>query len=186
MWMSTFSNGYPCNTRIKLKITRESAISKFLPFRKVILETFITSIYTRFGWRELGARAGTGEMGNMGYKYKRVGRRSWHGGRGFRLNPKRFSVLIRVRVRLMYLFRLCGQAVESLKRGISRSRSTKKGSDSSRSRMSLMMESGDCRFRSFGRTNSFYSEAIADCLEFIKRSSLSVDDIAQAANDIDR
>lgn len=52
--------------------------------------------------------------------------------------------------------------------------------------MSLMMESGDCRFRSFGRTNSFYSEAIADCLEFIKRSSLSVDDIAQAANDIDR
>ncbi|OMO55665.1 hypothetical protein CCACVL1_27102 [Corchorus capsularis] len=28
---------------------------------------------------------------------------------------------------------------------------------------------------SLGRSNSFYSEAIADCLEFIKRSSLSVD-----------
>lgn len=34
----------------------------------------------------------------------------------------------------------------------------------------------DCgRLRSFGRSNSFYAEAIADCLEFIKRSSVSVD-----------
>lgn len=34
----------------------------------------------------------------------------------------------------------------------------------------------DCRLRSLGRTNSFYTEAIADCLEFIKRNSYSVED----------
>ncbi|KAE9466312.1 hypothetical protein C3L33_01783, partial [Rhododendron williamsianum] len=32
------------------------------------------------------------------------------------------------------------------------------------------------RLRTFGRSNSFYSEAIADCLEFIKRSSVSGDE----------
>ena len=30
-------------------------------------------------------------------------------------------------------------------------------------------------FPYFGRSNSFYAEAVADCLEFIKRSTLSVD-----------
>lgn len=33
---------------------------------------------------------------------------------------------------------------------------------------------GDCRVLSYGRNNnSFYAEAIADCLEFIKRTSIS-------------
>ncbi|KAF8029203.1 hypothetical protein BT93_E1770 [Corymbia citriodora subsp. variegata] len=36
--------------------------------------------------------------------------------------------------------------------------------------------SESCRVRSFARSNSVYSEAIADCLEFIKRSSVSVDE----------
>jgi hypothetical protein len=31
------------------------------------------------------------------------------------------------------------------------------------------------KFPYFGRSNSFYAEAVADCLEFIKRSPLSVD-----------
>ena len=34
----------------------------------------------------------------------------------------------------------------------------------------------DCKVRSCVRSNSFYAEAIADCLEFIKRNSVSVDD----------
>jgi len=38
------------------------------------------------------------------------------------------------------------------------------------------MEYASCRLRPLSRTNSFYSEAIADCLEFIKRNSLSLDD----------
>ncbi|GJS23185.1 hypothetical protein Tco_0451817 [Tanacetum coccineum] len=36
-----------------------------------------------------------------------------------------------------------------------------------------------CRLKSFTRSNSFYSEAIADCLEFIKRSSASSDDMPE-------
>ncbi|KAJ6776648.1 hypothetical protein OIU74_000772 [Salix koriyanagi] len=69
-----------------------------------------------------------------------------------------------------------GQAVQSLKKGM--------GRNSSRKRVLVMdaaschyIGKGDehCSFRSFGRSNSFYSEAIADCLEFIKRSSISVE-----------
>lgn len=121
------------------------------------------------------------DMGHM--SYNRVGRRC-HGTRGFRLNPKRFSVQ-RLRARFLYLFRLLntwrrsyGQVLQSLKRGISRRRSGKRNnSRTSSSRRRLAMEvPTDCRLRSFGRSNSFYSEAIADCLEFIKRSSISVDD----------
>lgn len=37
----------------------------------------------------------------------------------------------------------------------------------------IMPRSHECRMRSFERSNSFYSEAIADCLEFIKRTSVS-------------
>ena len=39
--------------------------------------------------------------------------------------------------------------------------------------------SHDCRLKSFTRSNSFYSEAIEDCLEFIKRSSTSSDDMPE-------
>ncbi|KAJ6301284.1 hypothetical protein OIU77_015568 [Salix suchowensis] len=61
------------------------------------------------------------------------------------------------------------EAVQSLKKGM--------GRNSSRKRVLVMdaaschyIGKGDehCSFRSFGRSNSFYSEAIADCLEFIK------------------
>ncbi|KAJ6423052.1 hypothetical protein OIU84_024058 [Salix udensis] len=104
--------------------------------------------------------------------------------RGFRLKyPRKFSVQ-RFRARFLYLFRFLsrwrssyGQAVQSLKKGM--------GRNSSRKRV-LVMEAASCHyiggggdehcsFRSFGRSNSFYSEAIADCLEFIKRSSISVE-----------
>jgi hypothetical protein len=130
--------------------------------------------------------------------YNKVGngiiRRSYR-GRGFRLNPKRFSVQ-RLRERFIYLFKLLnrwrssyGQALKSLKKGLGRTKYgiiKRNNSSSSRRRRSLVTklvpntnmgrpDHHHCRLRSFGRSNSFYAEAIADCLEFIKRSSLSVD-----------
>ncbi|KAG8660131.1 hypothetical protein MANES_02G117000v8 [Manihot esculenta] len=119
-------------------------------------------------------------------------RRRCHGaaaaGRGFRLNPKRFSVQT-LRTRFFYLFKLfttCkssyGHAVQSLKRGMSRYNHSVRRKRSGNSKRGLVVEvsgynsgRGDCRMRTFGRSNSFYSEAIADCLEFIKGSSLSVE-----------
>ena len=38
----------------------------------------------------------------------------------------------------------------------------------------------DCKVRPCLRSNSFYAEAIADCLEFIKRNSVSVDDVGES------
>ncbi|KAI3409617.1 uncharacterized protein J3R85_019094 [Psidium guajava] len=64
----------------------------------------------------------------------------------------------------------------SLRRNSSSRRNLVKG-DASRCTYycgSGMSES--CRMRSFARSNSVYSEAIADCLEFIKRSSVSVNE----------
>ncbi|KAB5521878.1 hypothetical protein DKX38_026197 [Salix brachista] len=120
-------------------------------------------------------------------KRSRLHHQQYHHGasctRGFRLKyPRKFSVQ-RFRARFLYLFRFLsrwrssyGQAVQSLKKGM--------GRNSSRKRVLVMdaaschyIGKGDehCSFRSFGRSNSFYSEAIADCLEFIKRSSISVE-----------
>lgn len=121
-------------------------------------------------------------MSHMSYN-RFNGRKSCnHGSRGFKLNSKRFSVQ-GLRARFVYLFKLLsrwrfsyGQALKSLKKGINRSNYSIKRNNSTSSRRSLMMESAhDRRMRSFGRSNSFYAEAIADCLEFIKRSSISVD-----------
>ncbi|CAK7357574.1 unnamed protein product [Dovyalis caffra] len=126
--------------------------------------------------------------------YTKVGKRGHHHHhhlhhgasctRGFRLKyPKRFSVQ-RLRARFFYLFRFLsrwrssyGQAVQYVKKGMGRNSSIKRCGSSKRG---LMVDATSChymgkgsddqfRFRSFGRSNSFYSEAIADCLEFIKR-----------------
>ncbi|KAH8494662.1 hypothetical protein POPTR_011G145200v4 [Populus trichocarpa] len=128
-------------------------------------------------------------------RYTRVGKRSHHRHgasctRGFRLKyPRRFSVQ-RLRARFFYLFRFFsrwrssyGRAVQYLKRGVNRNSSIIERCGSNE--RGFMMDATSChymgkvddqyRFRSFGRSNSFYSEAIADCLEFIKRSSISVE-----------
>ncbi|XVF62334.1 hypothetical protein PTKIN_Ptkin08bG0208600 [Pterospermum kingtungense] len=115
--------------------------------------------------------------------YNRVGRR-YRGSKGFRLNiPRRFSVQ-GLRARFFYIFRLLSRwrssALRLIIRKVGMNRSgnlmMKRNNSSSRgSRRSLVMpkEVNGCRLRSssLGRSNSFYSEAIADCLEFIKRSS---------------
>nr|DAD41894.1 TPA_asm: hypothetical protein HUJ06_016217 [Nelumbo nucifera] len=118
-------------------------------------------------------------MGHL-MSYNRVGRRWHHRMKGFRLNARRFSVC-RLRTRLWYLFGVLsrwkssyGQALESLKKGISSSSSSRRGL--AMGGENLISRHRDCKLRSFGRSNSFYSEAIADCLEFIKRTSISVDE----------
>ncbi|KAG6646292.1 hypothetical protein CIPAW_07G000500 [Carya illinoinensis] len=93
-------------------------------------------------------------MCNMAYNNLGNGRRSCHGNRGFRLNTKRFSV---------QRFRARRNSININNSGV--------GSNSTMSLVLKVPNMGraDCRLRSFGRSNSFYAEAIADCLEFIKR-----------------
>ncbi|KAB1206431.1 hypothetical protein CJ030_MR7G000113 [Morella rubra] len=126
-------------------------------------------------------------MGHLSYnKVGNGARRSCHGRRGFKLNPKRFSVQ-RLRTRFLCFFKLLhrlrssyGRALKSLKKCLPRRNSIKRNNSSGSSTKSLVVElpntgKSDSRLRSFGRSNSFYAEAIADCLEFIKRSSVSID-----------
>ncbi|RAL46439.1 hypothetical protein DM860_004718 [Cuscuta australis] len=105
------------------------------------------------------------------------------GCRGFRLKLRRFCVG-RIRARFVVgLFKLLGRwktsyshALRSLKRRVMwisrtlnrvlyRRRSGRAGGGGDHLRPML---------KSYGRSNSLYSEAIADCLDFIKRNSVSV------------
>lgn len=119
-------------------------------------------------------------MSHMSYYHRVLGRRC-HGTRGFRLNSRKFSVQ-RLRAKFYYLFRMLSRwrssyenGLSYLKRNIARN-SGKKDSSSRRDLVAPNVYGAEYRLRSFGRSNSFYSEAIADCLEFIKRSSVSGDE----------
>lgn len=129
--------------------------------------------------------------------YKRVSSNGSRGSfcRGFRLSPRRVCVL-RLRKRLAFFLRLLERCRVSYARALKvfvkmlhrRRRSSFKRNNSSR--RSLVTEEqikgrADCsRLRSFARSNSFYSEAIADCLEFIKRTSISMDQIQEPVSHI--
>ncbi|KAE9613198.1 hypothetical protein Lal_00027440 [Lupinus albus] len=93
--------------------------------------------------------------------------------RGFRLNLRKLYVL-RLCKRFTFLLRLFdkwkvsyGEALQVVKK-VFRRKSGFKRNNSNRSR-----SDADCRVTSYVRHNSFYAEAIADCLEFIKRTSIS-------------
>ncbi|KVH92141.1 hypothetical protein Ccrd_005827 [Cynara cardunculus var. scolymus] len=108
--------------------------------------------------------------------------RGYQRTRGFRLNLKRFSVQ-RFRAKLFKFVRILVKAWRSCCSSVyakKTSRSCNKVRDWSSPRSSVatnnVNQSNGCRSRSFGRSNSFYAEAIADCLEFIKNSSVSLDD----------
>ncbi|KAF5824270.1 hypothetical protein HanXRQr2_Chr00c011g0832791 [Helianthus annuus] len=110
--------------------------------------------------------------------YIRVRRRSY-GTKGFRLNSKRFCVQ-RLRAKIFNFFRIVIKAWKSRLYTMRTTMTTSKSNYGS-SRGDLVSKTNAyrlhvCRQKSFTRTNSFYSEAIADCLEFIKRSSVSLDD----------
>ncbi|CAH9105997.1 unnamed protein product [Cuscuta europaea] len=117
------------------------------------------------------------------------------GCRGFRLNLRRFCVH-RIRTRFL---NLVGKwktsylhALRSLKRhvmtvnGKTKNRRHGKSGTMEAAAMKYALYhrsgsiscSGDHRpmLKSYGRSNSFYSDAIADCLDFIKRNSVSVEE----------
>lgn len=144
-------------------------------------------------------------VGDLGYaSFGRRGHGSTS-NRGFKVSSRRFSVQ-RLRAKFAGLLRALskwrcryGRALGAFKRSIccressaestcsSSSSSSLKRNRSSRrnlvkgdaSRCTYYYGSGvseSCTMRSFTRSNSVYSEAIADCLEFIKRSSVSVNE----------
>ncbi|KAL4572643.1 hypothetical protein LXL04_019424 [Taraxacum kok-saghyz] len=113
--------------------------------------------------------------------YTTVSRRH-HRTRGFRVNPQRFCVQ-RLRTKLFNFFKILVRSWKSCSSSLSftknRSKRCSKVRDCSSPRSSVagnVDQSYVCRLRSLGRSNSFYAEAIADCLEFIKNSSVSLDD----------
>ncbi|KAJ1377671.1 hypothetical protein SESBI_48635 [Sesbania bispinosa] len=131
-------------------------------------------------------------MGPMSYNRVSSGKLSGcsHGScRGFRLNHRKLYVL-RLRKRFTFFLRIFdswklsyGEALQLLKKVFCRKGGFKRNNSNS-SRRSLVREEeikgqSDCRMRSYGRSNSFYAEAIADCLEFIKRTSISSRDQIQ-------
>ncbi|KAL6560844.1 hypothetical protein OROHE_006021 [Orobanche hederae] len=103
----------------------------------------------------------------------------YRGTKGLRLNPKRFSVG-RLRANFLILIGILRRwrnsyknALRQLRRNMVRRRKQRDSLDN--------MEVGynsysSGRIRTMVHSNSFCSEAIADCLEFIKRNSVSVDD----------
>ncbi|CAM8884143.1 unnamed protein product [Rhodiola kirilowii] len=121
-------------------------------------------------------------------RYGKVSRPS--GAGGFRL--RRFSVQA-FRERFVFMFRIVSKCKYTYCRVL---RFLKRGGDQRRRRIGKVSEMGssrsmngllvaadymprshECRMRSsFGRSESFYSEAIADCLEFIKRTSVDSSD----------
>ncbi|KAK8536086.1 hypothetical protein V6N13_104682 [Hibiscus sabdariffa] len=108
--------------------------------------------------------------------YTRVAKRSCPRPRGrgrgrTRTKGLRLNILCRrfwvqgLRARFLYFFTRLGSYFRFLFRKMRMSGSGR--------RRSLVVPN-TCSFRSpLGRSNSFYSEAISDCLEFIKRSSVS-------------
>ncbi|KAK7262790.1 hypothetical protein RJT34_30371 [Clitoria ternatea] len=131
-------------------------------------------------------------MGHM--SYNRVGKVSSRCSRGFRLNPRKLNVL-RLRKRFNFFLSLFdswklsySEAFQMLKKVVCRKKGFKRNTSSRRSlvRDEKMKAQDDCRIvKSFGRSNSFYAEAIADCLEFIKRTSISsMDQIQDPINHI--
>ncbi|KAL3723596.1 hypothetical protein ACJRO7_035728 [Eucalyptus globulus] len=148
---------------------------------------------SHLGYAGFGRRRGHGSAGGGGRGFKVSSRRF----SVQRLRAK-FACLVRALSRWRCRY---GRALRALKRSIccressadstcssaSSSSSCLRRSSSSRrnlvkgdaSRCTYYYGSGvseSCKVRSFARSNSVYSEAIADCLEFIKRSSVSVDE----------
>ncbi|KAH7689364.1 Unspecific monooxygenase protein [Dioscorea alata] len=89
-------------------------------------------------------------------RYIRLGRR-WRRMRGFRWHSHRRTSHRRLHVKLLSFLRILTGCLKPLKGGYQRSLSRQEET-----------------IRYYNSTNSFYAEAIADCLEFIKRSSLPV------------
>ncbi|KAH6803783.1 hypothetical protein C2S51_032030 [Perilla frutescens var. frutescens] len=121
--------------------------------------------------------------GNSTINYDKIFKKCC-GIKGLRLNPRRFSVQ-RLRTNFLYIFRVLkrwrnsyNNCLRLLRRNLVRRR-TRKGGLVGRNEVSYGFSSSTASYsvvRTMNHSNSFCSEAIADCLEFIKRNSVSIDD----------
>jgi hypothetical protein len=123
--------------------------------------------------------------------YARLGLgRRWRRARGFRLCARKYRFSVRrLRAKVLAFLGLAGRHARWLSRKLSTS-STRGGSPCPRSGSARALVGSQrwCpgggeaankaprRAASFMRTNSFYAQAIADCLEFIKRNSVPLED----------
>ncbi|KAG8383632.1 hypothetical protein BUALT_Bualt04G0034200 [Buddleja alternifolia] len=122
-------------------------------------------------------------MSNNTMNYDKISKKCCGGIKGLRLYPRRFSVQ-RLRTKFLYIFGLFRRwrnsyrnALRSLRRNLrKRERERDYVSSSSNINGVYYNNSNNYVYRSMTHSNSFCSEAIADCLEFIKRNSVSVDD----------
>ncbi|KAK4773478.1 hypothetical protein SAY87_028497 [Trapa incisa] len=112
--------------------------------------------------------------------------------RGFRLKPRKLLVQ-RLRSRVAIFLKVlcllrssCCKVLGLLWRERRRRRKRSRARDLERScsgsqrtilvaKEPYRVRTGDYRYASFDGSNSFYAEAIADCLDFIRRSSVSID-----------
>ncbi|KAG0467320.1 hypothetical protein HPP92_018281 [Vanilla planifolia] len=97
--------------------------------------------------------------------------RSWRRTRGFRLSSGRRLGFFRLRIRAFRAFNLLWSCLQRLKKGLRRRSRDAAGGPTW----------PGCKPRAYGWSNSFYAEAIADCLEFIRRTSVSEQDGSAAA-----
>ncbi|WVZ73960.1 hypothetical protein U9M48_022207 [Paspalum notatum var. saurae] len=131
--------------------------------------------------------------------YVRLQGRRWRrpGARGFRLCPRnRFSVR-RLRAELLTFLGLVGRYVRLLlsatgrgggRAGCARSGSRRVlvGTGGGRDKVAAAAAAASKKPQPapfIVRSNSFYSQAIADCLEFIKRNSVPVEDYGGVVTD---
>ncbi|PIN15259.1 hypothetical protein CDL12_12098 [Handroanthus impetiginosus] len=116
--------------------------------------------------------------------YDKMGKKCC-GIKGLRLNPRRFSVQ-RLRTKFLYIFRLFRKSWRNSYRHALRllRRNLVRRNSGGRSKERILVDRirvgpyvySSAGIRTMTHSNSFCSEAIADCLEFIKRNSVSIDD----------
>ncbi|KAM3394341.1 hypothetical protein P3S68_003343 [Capsicum galapagoense] len=128
-------------------------------------------------------------MGHMGYK-RVIGRKKCN---GIKLNSRKFSVQ-RLQVKFLYLFKIlkkslklsCGNLLNLLKKSFIGRKKRNIEKNLVRKKVDYGMygsNKNDYKLKSYTRSNSFYAEAIADCLDFIKRNSLSIEEKPVLSND---
>ncbi|KAG2661022.1 uncharacterized protein LOC120650084 [Panicum virgatum] len=135
---------------------------------------------------------GSSQYSQAQESYVRLQGRRWRraGARGFRLCPRNRLSVRRLRAELLTFLGIVGRYVRRLVKRLS---TTGAGSGCGRSGSRRVLVGGGkdaaaaarkgprrAAAAPFARSNSFYSEAIADCLEFIKRNSVPVEDLGTA------
>ncbi|KAK4340709.1 hypothetical protein RND71_039210 [Anisodus tanguticus] len=122
-------------------------------------------------------------MGHMGGYNRIIGRRCY-GIRGIKLNSRKFSVQ-KLRVKFFYFFKIlrkslkfsCGNLLSLLNKNVSARKHKDENLVKKKVDYGMYGNSrSDYKLKSYTCSNSFYAEAIADCLDFIKRNSLSIEE----------